>query len=328
MRHHTARTFAYVFVVLTAMCAAPAFAQDGLLGDWDLSIDFGGTPVPASMTVSGAAGALSGKLQAPTGELEIKEIKYDNGAISFSAEVDMQGTPMVFAFEGKLEGEVINGKLKSDMGEMTVTGKRPSPFKALEGTWALDVESKIGKLEHKLVVAADGGVTLESEESVPATEAKLDGENLSFLATIHAQGATYDVAFEGTFKDGKIAGDYMMDGSSVATLVGTKAAAEAGDIKLIAGQWDFEIQSPAGLLKHTLTVADDGTALYNQGEADAPAADFKFSGDTLSFPVTISGFNVIFSAKVSGSDAEGNLMLDGNPVAPLKGKKAAAPAAQ
>ncbi len=328
MHRHAARFPALFLLALAAIPAMSALAQDGLLGDWELSIDFGGTPVPASMTVSGDAGALTGKLKAPTGELEIKEIKFANGTIAFSAEVDMQGTPMVFAFEGKLEGEVINGKLTSDMGEMTVTGKRPSPFKAIEGTWALDVESQIGKLEHKLVVAPDGALTLESDQGVPATEAKLEGENLSFLATIHAQGATYDVAFEGTYKDGKIAGDYMMDGGSVATVVGAKSEAQVGDIKLIAGKWDFEIQSPTGLLKHVLIVAEDGTAKYNQAGTDEPAADFKFLGDTITFPVTISGFNVIFSAKVSGPDAEGSLVLDGNPVAPLKGKKADAPAAQ
>ena len=325
MHHRVTRILS---VVLLALAALPAFAQDGLLGDWDLSIDFGGTPLPASMTVSGDPSALTGKLKAPTGELEIKEIKFDNGAIAFSAEVDMQGTPMVFAFEGKLEGEAITGKLTSDMGEMTVTGKRPNPFKALEGTWALEVESQIGKLEHKLVVSSDGTVALESEQSVPATEAKLDGENLSFLATVHAAGTTYDIAFGGTFKDGKIAGDYMMDGSSVGTVVGAKAEAEPGDIKLIAGKWDFEIESPAGLLKHTLTVADDGTAMYNQAGTDAPAPDFKYIGDTITFPVTISGFNVTFSAKISGTDAEGSLLLDKNPVASLKGKKAGAPAAQ
>lgn len=307
-----------VCCALLALVAMPfAQAASPIAGDWAITIDFGGAKVPAGLIINeGDGGALSGTLNSPQGEMVIEVVTFDGTTVGFDQEVDMAGTPMQFKFEGKVDGDTFVGTLASDMGEMAVEGKRGGAG-GIAGTWNLVSDSQLGVLERVLTVNDDLSGTYASEDAEFSVENLTeDGDAITFDVTLEAQGQELPLSFVGKLDGDALAGDFMMDGGSVATVTATRAG---GDVTALLGKWAIEADSPLGLLEHTLTVSADG-AKYDQ-EGEISELSVKLDGNAVSFPLNIQGYDVVFEGTVDGDNLTGNFNLDGEPVAPVVAKR-------
>jgi len=134
MKNNNIRNFALLLTVIIAFssCASMKVAKDPhaqYIGEWDyvvleLPVDIDGTFV-----VSKEEGVLKGTMITPMGELEIVEIKIEEGVLK--AEVDADGN--FIELEGTFEGDSYSGFLFVQGAEfvmkMKTKEKVHSPYK-------------------------------------------------------------------------------------------------------------------------------------------------------------------------------------------------------
>ena len=96
---------------------------DAIVGDWDMETEFQGEVYPAVMTLSVEDGKLIGVWASMGQEMEMIDLKFDGKNLSFKREMGQGGDTI--NFEGIVEGDEINGKYASPMGDdLVCSGKR------------------------------------------------------------------------------------------------------------------------------------------------------------------------------------------------------------
>ncbi len=96
---------------------------DAIIGDWDMETEFQGDVYPAVMTLSIEDGKLTGVWVSMGQEMEMIDLKFDGKKLSFKREMGQGGSTI--SFEGIVDGDEINGKYASPMGDDIVcTGRR------------------------------------------------------------------------------------------------------------------------------------------------------------------------------------------------------------
>jgi len=152
-------------------------------------------------------------------EFAVDDLKLDGDAVTFTVTISLEGQEMTLDFEGKLDGDSLSGELFMDGSSVAeVEGARAGGGGGITpGVYALTVDSQLGEFQHTLTVKEDGSMVYDSdgEETIPEN-VMIDGINVSFAVTVNADGASYDLEFEGTFEDGKLEGEYLLEGSPVA----------------------------------------------------------------------------------------------------------------
>ena len=105
-----------------ALVPGGAGQADALVGVWDMSTEFQGQQIPATMTVELLDGELVGIWASQGGEMAMVDIVVEGNAISFGRRMGTDG-PML-RFEGTLDGDAIEGKFVTEQGELRCTGRR------------------------------------------------------------------------------------------------------------------------------------------------------------------------------------------------------------
>lgn len=103
----------------------------------------------------------------------------------------------------------------------------------------------------------------------------------------------------------------------------------SGDMKTAAitppdhlvGKWTLDAESALGPLSQELEVSKEGTLSFQSDGQASEIRNFKAQGDSVSFDVTIQGYDVTFKGTVNGDSIEGNYEMNGNPVATVTGSK-------
>ena len=92
-----------------------------LIGNWEMTTtsDFGTRT--SMMTIEPD---LTGYYESFGGEIPMKNLKLENGQITFKLEMGFGDQTFVMNFKGKLEGKTIKGQMESDRGTSEVTGKK------------------------------------------------------------------------------------------------------------------------------------------------------------------------------------------------------------
>ena len=299
-------------------------AEPDYAGDWTITLDFGGTPLPGKLTlVASDDGTYKGVLSSIQGNTEIETITIEGGKVSFEAEVDMQGTPMKISFVGKIDGDSLSGVLSSDMGDMNLTGERAKPEGGIVGTWKLTSESALGTLERDLVINADmTGKYITDDNEFDIENLTVDGENVSFDLTLDVQGQEMALNFQGKLDGDSLAGEFFADGSSVAQVTASRAGAGPGDVSAFVGSWDLDADSAIGPMKQKLTVNEDGSAAFSSDGVDSDVTNLRVEGDQLKFNVSIQGYDLEFAGGIVEGQLKGDYLMGGDSVAQVVGKKA------
>jgi len=104
-----------------------------IVGDWDLALDFDGTPRKQRMTIrgdlSGWIGGVPIELKVDRADTSVKRdavlsASLDGSKISFETEASFGDLTLVLKFEGKVESGKLTGELISSAGSAGVTGTK------------------------------------------------------------------------------------------------------------------------------------------------------------------------------------------------------------
>jgi len=107
----------------TTGTTTPALAAVG--GNYSITIEIPGQPVPGTLALTQQGAVLSGTISTQlTGTSPIKDGKVTSDGFSFSATVDYSGTQMEITVTGKITGNQISGTIDSPQGAIPFTGTK------------------------------------------------------------------------------------------------------------------------------------------------------------------------------------------------------------
>lgn len=111
-----------VAVGLALMTGTPR-AQDGVAGDWALTIDGPQGTVSAAVTLKQDGEALTGQIQSPQGDADLSgSIKGHTLTLAFVLVAG--GSPLNITMTGEVDGDAVKGSLDFGMGTAPFTGKK------------------------------------------------------------------------------------------------------------------------------------------------------------------------------------------------------------
>ena len=112
--------FALVFTIA-------AQAQNPV-GVWNLQSDAQGQVTSFTLTIAREGEVLKGKVVSEQyGNEDLKDLKFENGALTYTRNLDIGGQPVAMAFKGKIEGDKLTGAYNVQGLEIPVTSSRKNP---------------------------------------------------------------------------------------------------------------------------------------------------------------------------------------------------------
>lgn len=316
-------------VLLTLTVGVPqAFAAPDITGEWEVTMDFGGRPTYATLTITKKAdGTLAGKW----GSDELSNVKLEGDKLTFGRTVRFGDNEFTLNYAGTVADGKITGTLSSDQGEFPANAARKKPIPPAVGVW--DVKYTIGDrdMTAKLTVsqkpdgALDAKWVSERGESTISNVKFQDGK-LTFDRTVKFNDREMKMTFAGDVQGDKLTGVNKSDMGEV-TVTGTRVGAE------VIGNWELTSASDFGTFTVHMTLFPDLTGRYEFFGGEIPMKNPKFENGQLTFTLEVGPpdqtFQLSFKGKVEGQTIKGQMTSDQG-TAEITGKKlasASAPAA-
>jgi hypothetical protein len=164
-------------------------------------------------------GKLSGQWSSDRGTpLQIPEILYERGNVSFTMEGKREDREWKMSFKGTIDRETdtLTGTFTSNRGEIEAVGKRAGT--ALIGTWILESTSERGTRQQRLRVNPDMSGLYGA---IPVKKVNLEGDRVSFKIVMEFGDQTFEMGFEGKLSDSKLTGELTSSRGSQ-KITGTK----------------------------------------------------------------------------------------------------------
>ncbi len=298
-----------VMVMLSAQASARSSSSRGrgLYGDWQVKVDYNGRQFESILSFSrDREGNQTGNWISFMGLSELKDIKYEEGKISFSRESrGRDGETRTSNFKGTIEDGNISGTWSSSRGENKLEGKRAPRISRAVGGW--EMKYKIGDrdITSKLVVKVDkeGKLTGQWQSrrgESEVTDLQYERGKLTFKRTSTYQDRKREYTFEGTIR-----GD---------TLSGT-IKSERGEIEIegkligasLIGTWNLEVTSDRGSRKQRLRVYPDMSGLYGA----IAVKKVNLEGEKVSFKIVLEfgdqKYEMNFAGKIEDTKLTGEM---------------------
>lgn len=248
-----------VFVALSVPVTAGT-AGKGILGDWQVTMDFDGRQVDSILSFSTDK---EGKL---TGQgisfwlSDLTDIKYEGSQLSFVQVSRFGDNEFRSTFNGTIERGKLSGTVSSDRGQSKVEGKRLRRMSMAAGTWQVKFNVGDREISSTLVIKADEKNNLSAEWQSEwgqheITDAMFKKGKLTFKRSSKIQDQQWESSFEGTVKGNKLTGTMKSERGDI-TIEGQR---EGG---ALIGKWDLELTSDRGTRKQILQVNPDLSGLY------------------------------------------------------------------
>jgi hypothetical protein len=215
-------------LVLVPVFSSAVFAQDNLIGKWNVVAETPDGESKSVWTFSESGGKVSGQsTNEATGEMtDFEAVEVDGNSVAFSIDVDYQGTPLLLGLEAKLSGESLEGSwiaTDTDGNEMargnlsgTKVAAKKSDKSMFVGNWdsiavlpdgtesdsVFSIVEKDGKLSGSL----DGDNGKVDFEEITVSKGKL------FVAfQLDVQGTMRNIEIEaGKNDDGELEGEWVL----------------------------------------------------------------------------------------------------------------------
>jgi len=175
------------------------------VGSWQMTLKMDEREFNSTMVVKAdKEGKLSAEWQSERGNIEIPELQYERGNLSFKMERKTEDRQWQASFEGSIERETdtLTGVLKSDRGEIEAIGKRAGT--ALIGTWNIESTSERGTRKQRLMVNPDMSGLYGA---IPIKKVNLEGNQVSFKIVLEFGDQTFEMGFKGKLADSKLIGE-------------------------------------------------------------------------------------------------------------------------
>jgi len=327
MGHATRHTNTGKVLVLMSLLALAGpvsvlLAAEDITGQWEMTMDFGGRPSFATLTVAKSAdGAFTGKW----GAAELTNVKFDGQKLTFARTVKFGDNEFTMTYAGTLKDGKIAGAFSTDNGEFAANGARKKPMPPAAGQW--DMQYQIGDREvtGRLTISQkpdgslEGKWTSQRGESTISNVKAQDGK-LTFDRTSSFNGNEFKSSFEGTVQGDKLTGVFKSDRGEIPVTGQHFGAA-------IIGNWELTVTSERGTFPGRIVIYPDLTGRYELFGAEIPMKTLKFEGDQLVYTVEV-GFGdqvseISFKGKVDGKSLKGQSTSTWGP-SEITGKKAEA----
>lgn len=114
-----------VYVALMSVIGFTAQAQEKITGTWDVTFDYNGNEIAASISIAkNSDDTLVGLWIRGEEWANLTDVKFENGKLTFSRTLDMQGQKIQLQNEATFEGTTVKGKIISPQGELIFSGAK------------------------------------------------------------------------------------------------------------------------------------------------------------------------------------------------------------
>jgi len=189
------------------------------VGTWQMKLKMEDREFDSTMAIKAdKEGKLSAEWSSDRGTLEIPEVQYERGNLSFTMERKREDRVWKVNFEGTIQRETdtLTGTLKSNRGEIEAVGKRAGT--ALIGTWILESTSERGTRKQRLRVNPDMSGLYGS---IPVKNVALEGDKVTFKIVLEFGDQEFEMGFAGKLEGSKLAGE-MTSSRGSSKVTGTK----------------------------------------------------------------------------------------------------------
>lgn len=280
----------------------------GLYGDWLVKVDYDGRQFESILSFSrDREGNQTGSWISFMGLSELKDIKYEEGQLSFSrVSRGRDGESRTSNFKGTIKEGKLSGTLSSDRGEFTLQGKRSPRVSRAVGSWAMKYNIGDREITSTLVIKADkeGNLTAQWQgrrSKSEITDLQYERGNLTFKRKSTYQDRQRESAFEGTVRGDTLSGAMKSERGEI-TVEGKLIGGS------LIGTWNLEVTSERwGTRKQRLRVNPDMSGLYGA----IPVKKVNLEGNQVSFKIVLEfgeqRFEVDFEGKLDDSKLTGEL---------------------
>ena len=289
-----------IFIALSSPAPAGS-ALKGILGDWQITMDFNGRQIQSILSFSmDKEGKLTGQ-SIGFGVVELEDVEYEGSQLSFVQVNRFGDNEFRRTFTGTVERGKLSGTFSSDRGESKVEGKRLRRMSPAAGTWQLTLNIGDRQVNPTLVIKANDNNKLSAVWQSQRGQQELSdvtfkAGKLTFKRTREFQGQQRESSFEGTIKGNKLTG---------------KLTSQRGEIEIegqrqgaaLIGKWDLELTSDRGTRKQILLVNPDLSGLYGA----TPVKKIDLEGDQVSFKIIRSFGDQEFESNFKGTLKSGKL---------------------
>lgn len=172
-------------------------------GIWEIKLKMNEQEFPSTLTVGvDKEGALTAQWKSERGEPAISDVQYEQGRLSFKAKSPDADRPWEATFEGTMEQDGLSGTLKSERGEIEVTGTRMGA--PLIGTWNLEVVSERGTRAQRLRVNPD---LTGLYGAIPIKKVNFQDGKVDFQMVLQFGDQPFEMNFSGKLDDSKLTGE-------------------------------------------------------------------------------------------------------------------------
>jgi len=187
------------------------------VGDWEVNFKVGERDVTTTLVVrADKENNLTGEWQSEWGEHQISEIAYERGNLTFKRKSKFQEREFESTFEGTVRGDALSGTMKSEMGDIAVTGERIGA--PLIGTWNLEIAGERGTRKQRLRVNGD---MTGLYGTLPIKKVNLKDGRVDFTLVTEFGDQTYEMQFDGKIQESKLTGE-MTTSRGTRKITGTK----------------------------------------------------------------------------------------------------------
>ena len=128
------RTIAVVVPVALILTLAALAQAPNPMGEWNLQSDAQGQITKFTLIITKEGEVLKGKVASEQyGAQDLKDLKVENGTVTFTRNLDLGGQTIAMVFKGKIEGDKMTGSYTVQEFEIPVTGARKTPSPAAGG---------------------------------------------------------------------------------------------------------------------------------------------------------------------------------------------------
>ncbi len=249
---------AFLVIVLVLCTGIGTAAQQGrgLIGDWDMKLNFDGGEMPSVLSfVKDAEGKLSAQWISIMGMGDAKDIKHEGNDIRFTLTGRFGDQDYSGDFVGTLKKGTLSGQLTSYDSDITTEGKKLKRMPLIVGSWNMTITMGEREFNTVLVITRGEQNQLKAEwqsqwgqHSISDVQFK-DGK-LTFNRVSTFEERKWETTYEGTLKAHTLTGAFTSEQGKL-TANGKRAGAP------LVGKWDLVIESDQGTRKQRLTVLPD-----------------------------------------------------------------------
>lgn len=264
-------------LLVVPVLASPGRADERIAGEWELTMDFAGQDLFATLTV---AQRDDGSYTGRWGTDDLSDVAFDGEMLTFSREASFGGNAFTMNFSAALNEGRLEGTVGNEQVELRVTGVRMDRKSPALGQWDVSFRIQDRDVTARLSVTNgdDGDLAAEwiadfGEHTV--TGVRFEDGRLTVERTVKFQEQELEVTYVANVDGDTLTGTLQSTLGEVPAN-GTRFGAE------LIGTWELSATSDGETRTRYLTVFPDLTARYDFFLAEIPV-DITLEGEQVTF---------------------------------------------